>query len=141
MHARFLLFAFLVLLGLGMDAKAQDAIPLPIDQAFKMTAASGRDGGVVVRIDMPVGYYLYRNKLQFGSKGFQIEGISLPAGQTEDDPFLGQVTILSQSVTVKIKTNATDSQDVLRYLMVKFQGCAKDLICYPPSTRMLAIQP
>jgi thiol:disulfide interchange protein DsbD len=111
-------------------------IPLPVDQAFRMSLFTALDGKVLLRVEMPPGYYLYRDKLQLSSAGFRIKNVSFPLAKAKHDEFLGNVRIYTGVVTLVVTPDAlTPSGD----LKVKFQGCAEQLVCYPPTTRVFRL--
>jgi len=120
--------------GLGRYASEE---PLDADLAFRTSMMTARDGKLVVRFDMPPGYYLYRNKLSISAKGaMKIKSIAAPPGLSKQDEFLGAVNIYRDTVMVVVdRTNATTPGE----LVVKYQGCAENLICYPPMTRVFQV--
>lgn len=146
MHSTLRAFFLAVLLGLAapsLQAQSQWVLqgvdqdqPLPVEQAFHMSLSTGRDGKVLLRVEMPPGYYLYRDKLQFSSVGFRIKNVSLPLARAKHDEFLGNVNIYTGAVIFVVTPDALTASGDLR---VKFQGCAERLVCYPPTTRVFRI--
>lgn len=119
---------------LGRYAQAEEF--LPGELAFRATMMSGRSGEIIVRWEMPDGYYLYRDKMKFeAGGGLRISRISAPTGLVKDDAFLGKVEIYRDAVSVVIDRAAAPGGT----LKVAYQGCAEDKICYPPMTRVFTV--
>jgi len=110
----------------GNGAPGQQAF-LPPNEAFKTRA--WRDGErVVLQWDIAPGYYLYRDKFGVSADGAVLPA-SFPAGEIIHDEAFGDVEVLfnTASTTVVPPPGATT-------LAARYQGCAKDGICYPPET-------
>lgn len=123
---------FLSLVSQSAFALGADEI-LPPDQAFKVSAKILAADQVEISWDIAEGYYLYRNKMRFESKTQQIRlgDPGFPAGLTKHDENFGDVVIyrstLSIPVTFTVESGASSLQ-----LLVQYQGCADQGICYPP---------
>lgn len=113
-----------------------DEMPLSGDLAFRTSMMTARDGAVLVRWEMPAGYYLYRDKLTVkGTNGLEVTRVVSPSGEIKDDPFLGPVEIYRDAVTVRVARKP----GVAGTLVVRYQGCAEDKVCYPPMTRAFTV--
>lgn len=113
-----------------------DRVPLPVDQAFSMSAMTGRNGNILIRVQMPVGYYLYRDKLKFSANGFTIKNVGMPKAKVKDDEFLGRVNIYAGTVFFEVSPAQAKAAGTL---VLRFQGCAEALVCYPPTTKRFAV--
>jgi len=123
---------------------ATDALPLPEDQAFQFEAiGSASDGGILARLSMPPGYYLYRDKTRFRAADADIElGVPRwPAGVIHDDAHFGRMTVYYGIVEVPIEVRSGASANDVRSiaLIADFQGCQEGGICYPPMTRRVSL--
>jgi thioredoxin:protein disulfide reductase len=97
------------------------------DEAFR-TRATMRDGGVALEWQIAPGYYLYKE--QFGvSAGDTPLPAEFPAGTMIQDEFFGDVEVLYDAAHTWVEPPA--GADTLQ---VRYQGCAEDGICYPPTT-------
>lgn len=115
---------------------------LSVEQAFQVSA---NNSGQKISVDFTIipGHYVYQDKLK----------LSLPDGVTAskfsfnqspsfvDDPSFGRVAVFDQSRVTATATlqntknaNITDSP-----VKVKWQGCAKAGLCYPPESVSLKI--
>jgi len=111
--------------------------PLSSERAFPMSVMTGRDGQVMVMWQLPPGYYIYRDKITFSSRGgLTIKRVRVPDGQVKNDPLMGSVRIYRDMVTVVVEPATAG---VGGELLVKFQGCAEDRLCYPPMTRVFKL--
>ena len=119
---------------LGRYAETEEF--LPGELAFRASMMTGRNGEIIVRWDMPEGYYLYKNKMKFDVVGgLRINRVIAPAGLVKNDEFLGRVEVYRDSVSVVL-----DRQGLAGgALKVAYQGCAEDKMCYPPMTRLFSV--
>ncbi|NHA16145.1 protein-disulfide reductase DsbD [Thioalkalivibrio sp. XN279] len=108
----------------GNGAPGQQAF-LPPQEAFKTRA--WRDGErIVLEWDIAPGYYLYRDKFGVSADGVELPA-GFPAGEIIHDETFGDVEVLFDSAA----TSVVPPQGV-EALVARYQGCAKDGICYPP---------
>jgi thiol:disulfide interchange protein DsbD len=106
---------------------------LPVEQAFAFEFAQNGDQ-LVVTFDIADNYYLYKKQFKLVAKNAELgEPIFPPAEQIEDE-FFGISDVFYHSVvfTVPIKESIQDGVVKLRY-----QGCAKAGLCYPPTTQVI----
>jgi thioredoxin:protein disulfide reductase len=97
------------------------------DLAFKTRASRYRDE-VVLEWDVAPGYYLYRDKFAVSADGEALAA-EFRRGRMITDEFFGNVEVLYDSA----ETRVVPPQGV-DTLQVRYQGCAEDGICYPPTT-------
>lgn len=129
-------------IGIG-GLRVEGAKPLPVAQAFNVTL-SQQEARLTVQAQVKDGYYVYRDKFK----------LTLPEGVTAapltfsaqpsfvDDPDFGHVAVFDHDVTVSttlksVKSLANTPND--NTLILKWQGCAKAGLCYPPQTLTLAL--
>lgn len=107
-------------------------MPLPVDQAFKLSASRQDDGRVQIRWTIASGYYLYQDKISFTRGGSDLTAPDLQGnGQSKDDPTFGPSTVYHDHVAAVIPLDASTSGP----LEVHYQGCQDHGICYPPIVR------
>jgi thiol:disulfide interchange protein DsbD len=114
---------------------------LRVDEAYAL-GTEWRDGQVLVRWDIAPGYYLYKERIGFSVRlktGGTAETIALtlPAGEAHEDAYLGATEVYRGTLTVAVPLPG--AKPVL--LEVKSQGCADAGLCYPPRTRVFAVDP
>lgn len=104
---------------------------LPVEQAFSV--AVQRDGDQArVTWTPQEGYYLYKKSLKVVDNGTTLP-LSLPSGQSKEDPNFGVVEVYHTAV---VGTSASNSPS----LEVHYQGCAEAGVCYPPQTVTLSLE-
>ena len=86
------------------------------------------------------GYYLYRDKINYGSTqdGVSLAGYTLPDGIEYKDEFFGNTEIYRAPFSVYINLN--EGSILPTNLVVETQGCADIGLCYPPQTWIIDIQ-
>jgi thiol:disulfide interchange protein DsbD len=134
------LLSLLALAGLapGAFAAVEDDL-LPPDQAFRLEAR-GTAAGVELHWTIADGYYLYRDKLRYRARDADavLGQAALPAGIPRDDPFFGRLETYRGSLVVEVPVAQPPASGRLA-LEVSSQGCADVGICYPPQTRLVAV--
>jgi len=110
---------------------SQDDILRP-EQAFPYTLEATADA-VLVRFDIPDGYYLYRQRFDFGSatSGVTLGEPRYPAGEVHEDEFFGVVETYRHRLDIPIPYQRTGNAASLDLDLV-LQGCADIGLCYPP---------
>ncbi|ELA09778.1 cytochrome c biogenesis protein, transmembrane region [Moraxella macacae 0408225] len=122
----------------GNTTKTSDI--LPADQAFRVFPT--QKGNVIsVRVEVQDGYYAYQDKLK----------LDLPAGVSAtpfsfsiepkfvDDPDFGRVAVFEKTFTATSTLTSDVKIDKVQ-AAVKWQGCAKAGLCYPPEKTNFSIQ-
>ena len=112
-------------------ARAEDDI-LPPEQAFPYDL-SAEAGELLLRFDVPDGYYLYRERFGFDTEAADVvlEEAVFPKGKIYSDEFFGDMEIYRGSFTIQIPYTAAPSATAME-LKLQLQGCADIGICYPP---------
>lgn len=123
--------------------RVEGAKPLPVTQAFNVTI-SQQDAHLTIHAQVKNGYYVYQDKFK----------LTLPSGVTAapltfnakpsfvDDPDFGRVAVfdhdVSATTTLKLAKNSTSAPND-KTVTLKWQGCAKAGLCYPPQTVTLTL--
>lgn len=100
---------------------------LPPELAFRTHAATAGDA-VLLQWEIAPGYYLYRKEFAVRA-GEDTLPAEFPRGQMINDEFFGDVEVLYDTA----RTRVTPPPGI-GTLQVRYQGCAVDGICYPPTT-------
>ena len=106
------------------------------DVAFR--AASRVDGNVLrVRWVIADGYYLYRQRMDIKAESpdLKLGEPSFPQGTLKTDPYLGTQEIFTQQVEATVPFTRLDAGAHPIQVKVTYQGCAEDVICYPPISK------
>jgi len=111
------------------------------EDAFIVSAEAVSENVINVNWHIAEGYYLYKDKFKFSLQGDNITiiDIRLPEGKLKNDPYFGSVWVtyhdIDAQLTVQIKEAAVSTTE----LLVSYQGCKEDVLCYPPISKTLPI--
>lgn len=121
------LLVALAVLCLATGANAQT--PAAPDQAFYLKAGRVDTGDVTLRWSIEPGNYLYRESLEARLDGKSLT-LDLPPGEAKDDPNFGRVMIFHDQIESRLSSLPSSGA-----LLVSYQGCAEQGICYPRITK------
>jgi thiol:disulfide interchange protein DsbD len=126
---------FLLLVGAGASSQAQ--VLLSADKVFQLEAARGAAGDLILDWKIEPGTYLYRDKIRVaGPQGEPVE-VETPAGDMKDDPSFGKTEIYHRRAQAIVPEKSLAD---LHNVVVSFQGCAEQGICYPPVTKTVDLE-
>ncbi len=113
---------------------------LEVDQAFQFDVVPVGESSLLVSVQVAEGYYLYQDKLNFETSGdVQAQEPKFPPGEAFTDEYFGDVVIYPRDFQIELPfIRATPEASELT-LTAFYQGCAKDLICYPPVSKTFNI--
>jgi len=88
------------------------------------------------------GYYLYKDKFNFSIQedNIAITDIKLPEGKLKNDPDFGSVRVNYHEVDAHLSVQKSDESLLAAELLVKYQGCKEDVLCYPPISKTFPIK-
>ena len=110
---------------------------LKVDEAFIFDFHQ-QSNNVEVSFNIEEGYYLYRHQFKVTAKNAEIIPISLPEGIDHEDEFFGVQKIFLDKLSFNIGIlNAQEDASI----SIRYQGCAKKGLCYPPTTKTITIDP
>ncbi|WP_100642567.1 protein-disulfide reductase DsbD [Alteromonas facilis] len=115
------------------DIFSQEPQFLKEEEAFQFEF-SQRDNTLTVSFDIADGYYLYKKQFKTVTKDASLGEPSFPQGREIEDEFFGvsEVFFNELTLTFPIEWARQDGSVKLRY-----QGCAEEGLCYPPTTRVI----
>jgi len=114
----------------------QQEVFLNVDEAFILSTSLSDQGELLVRWDMPDGYYLYRHQFDFESKDDTQVVLGEPViapGEAKVDEWFGNVEVYYHNAEARIALS--HNADVQTQLGISYQGCADAGLCYAPETR------
>lgn len=107
---------------------------LPVNQAFKVqTAQQGET--LTVTFDITPEHYIYKDKLTIAP----VDGLTALPPQFDrsstmiDDPEFGTVAVFEEDVVATFTLKSEQNLNSIP-ITIKWQGCAKAGLCYPPET-------
>jgi len=119
--------------------------PLPPEQAFKVEAISLSAGELLARFTMHPDYYLYRDSIEFEAvvtnpdARIEVAGFELPEAVAITDEYFGDTHAYYGEVEIPVNLARPPGPARDLALLVRFQGCQTDGICYPPMTRTIQV--
>ena len=120
--------------------KSQQDGPLPVEEAFVFSPEVGEDGRVVLRWQIPEGYYLYRDRVQVTPPDtIEVVSRSNSTTDTKDDPLFGTVEVFHYDAEVALQLKSLLETPADGVLSVSYQGCWEGGICYPPVSKELPV--
>ena len=123
------------------DPLSSEVAFLSVDEAFVLSAR-WTDGQLVVRWDMPDGYYLYRHAFAVEGDDVGLGQVVIPAGEPKVDEYFGDSEVYYGRVELTVPIDATAAPAWGRSRVhVTYQGCADYGLCYPPQRRSIAFAP
>jgi thioredoxin:protein disulfide reductase len=119
-----------LLLGLVITAAppALAAAPKSADQAFQLRAQLDEEEGIQLGWTIAPGYYLYRDRIVVTLDGQQIR-TATAKGEPKDDPNFGMVEVYHGVGTATVPAELLPEKG---RIVVTYQGCGENTICYPP---------
>lgn len=154
MRQRAVLWLLLALIGLPLGTAAgaldrlfgsgpadgQDEILEP-DRAFILSLDDSNPARPRLHWEIADNYYLYRDKFRVTSSSdtVAVGELHIPAGEIEDDPEFGQVTVHRDEVEIIAPLSRAAAEPGQFDLQVTYQGCKQDAVCYPPITKSFSM--
>ncbi len=113
---------------------------LPVDEAFKFSAAAEAADRVGLSWKIAPGYHLYRDKVkaQSQTEGLELGALDLPEGLTEQDAVFGETKVFRGDVAAVLHLASPAGGRQIQVL-IKYQGCADVGVCYPPQKKLVEL--
>ena len=117
------------------------------EKAFIVSVEAASENEINVHWQIAEGYYLYRDKFQFSIRNdnigqgdsLTIADIKLPEGKLKNDPDFGRVWVNYQKVDAQLTIQRKEGTVSTAELLVNYQGCKEDVLCYPPISKTFPI--
>jgi thiol:disulfide interchange protein len=122
--------------------ESAQALPLPSERAFGFEAIVGDANTLLLRFSPAPGYYLYRDRTSLkleGAAGVRPDKPLWPAAKSHRDEHFGDVSVYFDPIDVKLPLRRSRPEATPATLVITFQGCQTDGICYPPMTRRVKL--
>jgi thiol:disulfide interchange protein DsbD len=122
----------------GMGGNADE--PLPINEAFVPSLIALDPFTLEIRWEIAAGYYLYKNSFAVSNPDAQVQlgKLDIPAGTLVDDLEYGETEVYYDSVTMRVPLSRSTRDAQTANILLEYQGCKEDSICYPPDSVLLA---
>ena len=111
------------------------------EEAFIVSAKAVSENVIKVQWQIADGYYLYKDKFQFSLQGndLTITNVKLPEGKLKNDPDFGSVWVNYHDVDALLTIQRKEDAASTAELLINYQGCKEDVLCYPPISKTLPI--
>lgn len=108
---------------------------LPVERAFSVSTRQQADE-LLIDIRVTPEHYVYQNQFRLTpATGLTVGEIGFSrAPSFEDDPEFGRVAVFDQDVQLRVPVTGSGE------LSLRWQGCAKAGLCYPPQIEKIQIQ-
>lgn len=108
---------------------------LPVEQAFELQPLEWKNGQALLSWRVAPGYYLYRDRLtvEAVTPGLKLGAPIFPKSKRMEDEIFGTVEVYDTDLRLPLSASGTGT------VRVKYQGCAKAGLCYPPQTQQLVL--
>lgn len=136
---RFIL-SLLTLLSLTTAILAQSSDPIPVNEAFQLTATAKDYQTILLNWQIAPNYYLYKKHFKFQAikpKNTILAEPLYPAGEVPLKTALGTYQVYPDQVTIVLPVIHSNQKNVL--LEVHYQGCSHSGYCYPPQNKMVLV--
>ncbi len=131
---RFVTFiAFIFALASGA---AFAAGPRPADEVFKLNVQLDEEIGIELNWSIAPGHYLYRERVAATRDGKPLK-ITLSRGDMKDDPTFGLTEVYHDRAMATI---AMEDLPKTGTIQITYQGCAENILCYPPITKAIDLE-
>jgi thiol:disulfide interchange protein DsbD len=111
------------------------------DKAFVMSVNQLAPDQLTVNWQIAEGYYLYRDNFSFAIMGDEIVlgEADISRGKIKEDPDFGSVEVLHHRAVARLPLLRESHVEVPVELVVNYQGCKEDVICYPPVSKTVSL--
>lgn len=135
-----LLSVIILSLFLSVGYAEPKSLPLPANEAFKLSAEYNQPGLLVLHWQMAPAYYLYRDKISINlvsDNQVKLSVISLPNGIFKEDSIHGHYEAYTGQLIVPVPLK--NEKAGMLNLAISYQGCSENGFCYPPINKLLKV--
>ena len=108
---------------------------LTVDEAFSFDFHQ-KNEQLEITFHIADGYYLYRKQFKITGERVTINAVNLPRGEDHEDEFFGLQKIYTGELFFTIDTSKASENFTVK---IRYQGCAKKGLCYPPTSKVIAL--
>lgn len=124
----------LAIISLFFASLANADTPPPAQKVFGLSVERSGAGELTLHFTVAPGNYLYRDDLRAKLDGRPFP-LSLPAGESKDDPNFGVVEVYHQNIDAELSgLPSTGTIEIVS------RGCADQGVCYPPLIRSVDLE-
>jgi thiol:disulfide interchange protein DsbD len=133
-------YADSILDGLSAMGSSRKPTFLPPDQVFQVSVAAQDTHTLLANFNIAPGYYLYRDRISLKSldDSVKLSEPKFPNGEVKQDPNFGTTEVFHHSFQAGITLTTAQPKDKIS-LVVAYQGCSEQGLCYPPIEKTVEI--
>jgi thiol:disulfide interchange protein DsbD len=122
------------------DSAPEEPDILDPDEAFIISAEILNADQLQFSWEIADGYYLYRDNFRFNIERSDItpRPAVISRGKIKEDPDFGRVEVLHHQASAILQLNKENTDEMILNMVVTYQGCKEDVICYPPVNKNLS---
>lgn len=123
-----------------MGAAATEQPPLPVAEAFQLSAKVVDLKTIQLDWDIAPGYYLYQDRIQYQPQppdAFFINDPILPPAIIKHDAYLGDYAVYENALRLTLPLTLSSAGAI--HFTVQYQGCSQSGFCYPPVTKAFTL--
>jgi thiol:disulfide interchange protein DsbD len=126
----------------GGQGSRTETDPLPEELAFQPVVTSVTPFDLQVNWTIADGYYLYRDSIKVLATGevAQPGRPIIPPGTPKWDEHFGDTQVFYKNLTIDVPLSRASPTAGVLPLILEYQGCKEDSICYPPKSLALNIK-
>jgi len=111
------------------------------DEAFIISAEVLSADQLQFSWEIADGYYLYRDNFRFNIEQSDVTPgpAVISRGKIKEDPDFGRVEVLHHQASATLPINKGSTDKMILNMLVTYQGCKEDVICYPPVNKNLSL--
>jgi thiol:disulfide interchange protein DsbD len=112
------------------------------EEAFIVSVDAVAMDKINLHWEIAEGYYLYKDKFDFSfaDSSIVITDVKLSEGKQKNDPDFGSVWVNYHKADAQLLVQKSAELSTTAELLVKYQGCKEDVLCYPPISKTLPIR-
>lgn len=122
---------------LDNDGSSDLGRPVPVNEAFELSAILTGSHSLSVKWNIKKNYYLYQDKISFAVEEATIKDVLYPEATIKNDEFFGEVSVYTSPLEIQIEVEDELSPYVI--LAVEHQGGWEGGVCYPPQVDRLKV--
>lgn len=108
---------------------------LKADEAFVMNVDK-QNNTLIINFEIAPDYYLYRHQFKFNGNLLTSSTVKLPVGAMVQDEYFGAQEVYKKQLSFSIDIERSSPNATVD---ITYQGCAAKGLCYPPTTKTVAV--
>lgn len=116
---------------------------LTSEQAFALGQPALEDDKLTIQWVVAPDHYLYKDKFLvkvFDPQGVTVGEPELPSGEVKQDEFFGKIEAIHDLAAIHLPVKRTEAGKAGSFVLeLGWQGCAENVLCYPPELKAFKV--